>query len=115
MSLVGSLGALVCRNADGSVDFEGTADAVSAALAAEVEATAVRDSEIEATLDDVFARLNTDIYPTPEVVSIAAATLVGSDITKMASTAEEVRDFLSRTARFVGERGRKGGLRRLSK
>lgn len=113
MALISALGSLVVRSSNGSIDFAATANKVSAALAAEVEATAVRDSEIEAVLDNVYARLGVDVYPTPEVVSIAAATLVGSDITKMASVSDEVRGFLSRTSRFVGERGRKGGLRKV--
>lgn len=115
MAILSALKGHVVFNSDGSVNFAATAEKISAALAAELEATAVRDIEIEAALDNVYARLGVDIYPSPQVVSIAAATMVGSDITKMASVAEEVRDYLVRSTRFVGERGRKGGLRRLPK
>lgn len=114
MSLVAALGSLLVRNGN-SIDFEATAAAVKAALANEIEATAARDSEIEATLDSVYDKLGVDIYQTPELVAMTAATLVGNDLAKMAGVSEEVRGFLSRTPRFKGERGRKGGLRRFSK
>ena len=115
MSLLAALRGIVVFAADGSIDLSATANAVTVALASEIEATANRDKEIEAVLDNVYTRLGVDIYPTPEVVSIASATLVGSDLTKMANVSDEIRNYLSRSARFVGERGRKGGLRRLPK
>lgn len=113
MALLKAVSEFVVFGSDGSVDVDATTDNLRAAIASELERNAVRDSEIETALDDVFARLGTDIYPTPEVVSIASALMVGSDLTKMASTADEVRDYLSRSSRFVGERGRKGGLRKV--
>lgn len=113
MHLISSLGSLVVRNANGSINFEATATAVKDALIMEVENTAIRDSEIETILDSVYARLGVDIYPSPEVVSIAAASMVGNDLTKMATVSEEIRNYLARSPHFKGERGRKGGLRRL--
>lgn len=100
---------------DGEVDLEATFNAVKAAWVMECEASAVRDTEIESALDNAFACLGTDVYPTPEVVSIASTMLAGNDLTAMAGIADEVRDYLSRSSRFVGVRGRKGGLRRVSK
>ena len=114
-SLIAVLRDFTVYAADGSLDLSATATAVAAALAAEIDATSLRDAEIEAVIDSVYARLGVDVYPTPEVVSIAATTLVGSELTRMSAVSEEIRGFLSRSHRFVGERGRKGGLRRFPK
>lgn len=98
---------------NGVVDVDATLEAVKTAWITECEASATRDKEIEAALNDTFVRLNTDKYPTPEVVSITSAILAGSDITQIATVADEVRDYLSRSTKFKGERGRNGGLRKL--
>lgn len=102
-------------NVNGSVDMDATLANIRKALASELEANQALDAQIESALDTVYNRLGVDIFPGPEVVAMAAATLVGTELTRMATVSDQIRDYLSRSARFVGERGRKGGLRRLSK
>lgn len=102
-------------NVNGTIDLDATLSNIRKLLVAELEQNATMDASIETALDSVYDRLGVDIYPTPEVVSIASATLVGSDLAKMAGVSEQIRDYLGRSARFQGERGRKGGLRRLAK
>lgn len=112
-NLRGTLAPFIASTVDGTVDVDATLAAVKAAWLAEIEASAVRDAEIETALDNTFTSLGVDIYPTPEVVSIASAMLSGGELNKLAGIADEVREYLGRTTRFKGERGRKGGLRRL--
>lgn len=98
---------------NGVVDIDATLKAVKAAWIAECEASAVRDNEIESALDNAFTSLGVSVYPTPQIVSIASAMLVQGELNKMAGVAEEIKDYLSRSNKFKGERGRKGGLRKL--
>lgn len=115
MAILGTLkSANVLVSGDSGIDIEATLDALKAVIAAEVESTSIQDKEIEAALDDVYHRLGVDVYQTPAIVSMAAATLCGNDVTAMASKSEAVRDFLSRSSRFVGVRGRNGGLKKVS-
>lgn len=113
-SLRGALAPYVVLSDDGSVDLTATMAAVEAAYLAECEASVVRDSQIESALNETFTSLGVDIYPTPEVVSIAAAMLSGGELTKLAGIADEVREYLGRSTKFVGQRGRNGGLRKLA-
>ena len=113
MAILKSLTGFVVFAADGSIDVDATCDKIKSGIVVELEHNAVMDSKIESALDNVFTRLNVDVYPTPEVVSMASAILVGNEITKMAEVSEQVRDYLSRSSRFVGVRGRKGGLRKV--
>lgn len=115
MAILKAVSGFVVVNADGSINMEATLKNVQGAITAELEAKASTDVAVEAALDQAFDLLKVDIYPTPEVVSIASSILVGNDVTKLAGAADSVRDYLERSARFKGERGRKGGLRRLSK
>lgn len=101
--------------ANGSINIDATLQNLKGAILAEQEANVKLDSVIEQALDTVYDKLQTDIYPTPEVVAMASTTIVGSDLARMATVSEQIRDYLGRSARFQGERGRKGGLRRLSK
>lgn len=98
---------------NGVVDIDSTLKAVKSAWIAECEASAARDIEIETSLNNAFTSLGVSVYPTPEIVAIASATLVNGELTKMAGVADEVREYLSRSNKFKGERGRKGGLRKL--
>ena len=111
-NLRGALAPFVVVN-NGTVNVEATLSAVKAAWLAECEASAVRDNQIEAALNNAFTSLGVCIYPTPEIVSIASAMLVNGELNKLAGVADEVRDYLSRSNKFKGERGRKGGLRKL--
>lgn len=114
MGVRSTLAPFVVLDDAGGVDLELTLQAVKAAWLAECEASEVRDAEIASALDQTFTSLGVDVYPTPEVVSIASAMLAGGDLAKMAGIANEVREYLGRSTRFKGERGRKGGLRRLA-
>ena len=113
MSFLKSVTNFVVYGADGNLDVDNTVENIRKAVIADLEAKGVKDQEIETTLNDVFARLNVDVYPTPQVISIAAATMVGSDLTRMAEVSDEIRDYLDRTNKFVSVRGRKGGLKKL--
>lgn len=113
-NLRGALAPFIASTVDGTVDVDATLAAVKVAWLAEVEASKVRDAEIETALAETFASLGVSIYPTPEVVSIASAMLSGGELTKLAGIADEVREYLSRSTLYKGERGRKGGLRKLA-
>jgi hypothetical protein len=113
MAILGAVKGLVVVGANGGIDVDATMAKVKAALLQEIEQSAVRNQEIESTLIDVFAQLNTDKYPTPMVVAMASALLAGSNLTAIADISEEVKGYLETSPRFKGERGRNGGLRKL--
>lgn len=113
-NLRGTLAPFIASKVDGTVDVDATLAAVKAAWLAEIEASAVRDAEIESALAETFTSLGVSIYPTPEVVSIASAILAGGELNKLAGIADEVREYLGRSTLYKGERGRKGGLRKLA-
>jgi hypothetical protein len=113
-SILAAVKDLVVSGVNG-VDLDATMSKVRAALAAEIESAAVMDQKIEAALDNVYDLLKTDKFPTPSVVAMAASSLVGSDLTQLAKVSDQIHDYLNRSVRFKGERGRNGGLKRLSK
>lgn len=113
MAILKQVSGFVVFNNDGSLNVEDTVENIRKAVMLEIEQTAIRDIEIEAALDNVYTRLGTDVYPTPEVISIAAAGMVGNDLSQMAVVSEQIREYLTRSTRFVGVRGRKGGLRKV--
>lgn len=113
LSFLSSL-SLVVRHADGSVDLDATADKVKLDLSMEIQATAEADIDIERELDALFdTREAGKPVPTGFAVSHVASRLGGGDVDSVLAMTAMVEDYLKRTTRFEGRRGRNGGLFRV--
>lgn len=101
---------VVSFGADGSIDLSATGENVKAAIAKEQEENQVVDSRIEAALDSVFDTLGTDIVPAPTLTAMAAVSLAGNHPASIPTWQSSIADYLGRTARFQGKRGKGGGI-----
>lgn len=104
---------VVSLNTDGSVDWEVTLSAIQSKVETELAESSERDSVIETKLYELFAKLpEGGSLPRPIAASMVVSEVVGStgDIAAMAAWTNHVNDYLDRTDKFVGKRGRNGGL-----
>lgn len=104
---------LVSLHTNGSVDWETTLSTIQNKVETELAEASERDGVIENILDQVFAKLPTGgSLPRPIAVSMVVSEVVGStgNISAMAEWTNHVNDYLDRTDKFVGKRGRNGGL-----
>ena len=112
-NLLSSLKSHIVKSANGVVDIDATANKVRSAIIQEMESVAYQDVRILDAINTVFSKLGTNRYPTPQIVSMAAAILSGNDLTQMADWSKKVQDYLDRASGFKSARGRKGGLQKL--
>lgn len=104
----------VVVNGSNGIDLDATMGKLKAALYAELEAQAGTDAKIEAALDTLFDGVEAGkAIPTDACIGKVANDLAGGDILAVAEWTVAVRDFLSRSARFTGKRGRNGGVIRV--
>jgi dihydrodipicolinate synthase/N-acetylneuraminate lyase len=101
---------VVSFNADGSIDLSATAEKVKGLIQKEQEENLVLDTKIEAALDTVFDTLGMDTVPSPTLTAMAAVSLAGNNPAMIPSFQASIAEYLGRSARFVGKRGRNGGI-----
>lgn len=104
---------LVSLTATGEVDWDTTLTAIQGKVETEIAESAERDAVIEAALFGIFDKLPPGgSLPRPLAVSLAVNEVVGSGggILAMTEYTNHVNDYLDRTTKFVGKRGRNGGL-----
>lgn len=113
MAILNAIKSYMVKSADGSLDIDSTMNKVRAAIIQDMESEAFQDQVILNAINQVFANLGTNRYPTPQIVSMTAAMLSGKDLIQMADWSKKVQDYLDRASGFKGTRGRKGGLQKL--
>ncbi|NDB82602.1 MAG: hypothetical protein EB127_07660 [Alphaproteobacteria bacterium] len=99
--------------ADGSVDWETTLSTIQNKVESEIAESAERDYVIEATLTELFNKLpEGGSLPRPIAVSLTVSKVLGNtdNLVAMADWTGHVNDYLDRTTKFIGKRGRNGGL-----
>lgn len=103
---------VVAVTATGAIDWEATLSTIQSKVESELAESAERDALIETKLDQVFEKLPSGgSLPRPIAVSMVVSEIVGvGGISAMAEWTNHVNDYLDRTTRFVGKRGRNGGL-----
>jgi len=99
---------------DGTIDIQRTVSNISEKLIAEQEQNREIDSKIEAEVDDLFDRMGTDVVDSGTVIAMVGVTLAGGNPAMVADCQKKVQDFLKRSPRFAGKRGRSGGMGRIS-
>lgn len=113
--VLSALKGFVAFNADGSLDWEGTASAIQGQLLSEIEESRKNDGLIEGALDALYDKLPAGTgLPTPMVVNAVASELCGGNIIAMAEFTNLVSEYLDRNHRFQSKRGRSGGLFRIA-
>jgi hypothetical protein len=95
---------------DGSIDLSATAENVKARLAEEEIANRAEDGAIEEALVATFAMLGLEVVPAPTLTAMAAVSLAGNTPVRVAEYQGKVTEYLGRSARFEGKRGRNGGI-----
>lgn len=113
MAILNAIKSCMVKSANGSLDIDSTMNKVRAAIIQDMESAAFQDEIILNAINQVFVNLGTNRYPTPQIVSMAAAVLSGKDLTQMADWSKKVQDYLDRSSGFKSQRGRKGGLQKL--
>ena len=112
--ILSAVSALIVRGYNGEISWEETGEAILAALQADLAEVASHDAAIEAALDRLYDRVPAGTaIRTPIVVQAVAAELAGGDFLRMTETTALVEAYLDRSVRFVGQRGRNGGLKRV--
>ena len=104
---------VIAFTAQGEVDWETTLSTVQNKVESEIAEAAERDSVIEATLMDLFNKLpDGGSLPRPIAVSLTVSKVLGNtdNLVAMADWTGHVNDYLDRTTKFIGKRGRNGGL-----
>jgi hypothetical protein len=106
---------LVCFNTDGSVDWDVTSENIRCVVDQEVFNCAEADSKIETALNEVFNQLPDGAHiPSPLAVNLVVSKIaIPGDITSMTEATNQVNAYLERSTKFVGKRGRNGGLTRV--
>lgn len=101
-------------NTDGSVNWERSSTAIRNAVEGEIAENRGYDTAIEQALDRLFDKIPAGTgVRTPLAVQAVSAELCGGDIMQMTEFSAKVEDYLNRSGRFVGKRGRSGGLFRV--
>lgn len=104
---------VVSLTTEGGIDWEVTLATIQAKVESELAESAERDYVIETKLNEVFAKLPAGgSLPRPLAVSMVVNDVVGGtgNIAAMTEWTNHVNDYLDRTTKFVGKRGRNGGL-----
>lgn len=104
---------VVSLTAEGVIDWEATLSTIQNKVESELAESAERDTVIETTLLGVFDKLPPGgSIPRPLAVSMAVNEILGggTNILAMTEWTGHVSDYLDRTTKFVGKRGRNGGL-----
>lgn len=104
---------LVSLTAEGGIDWETTLTTIQAKVEGEIAESSERDYVIETKLEELFAKLPPGgSLPRPLAVSMVVNEVVGNtgNILAMTEWTGHVNDYLDRTSKFVGKRGRNGGL-----
>jgi hypothetical protein len=104
---------VVSFKSDGTIDLETTGALVAARLAEEEVANRAEDGAIEDSLVQVFGTLGLETIPAPTLTAMAAVALAGSQPARVAEYQAKVSEYLARSPRFQGKRGRNGGIVKL--
>lgn len=104
---------VVSFKADGSIDLEATSENVKVRLGEEEIANRAEDGKIETALCEVFATLGLETVPAPTLTAMAAVSLAGSQPARVAEYQAKVTEYLARSPRFQGKRGKGGGIVKL--
>ena len=106
---------LVVTATDGSIDFTATLDNVQNRVEVEATEAAEWDAKVENSLNEIFDSLPADQrIARPLAVNLAVQKLGGDKPTleTMIELTGRIDDYLDRSVRFTGKRGRNGGLGR---
>ena len=107
--------AFIVRDTQGEIDWESTMLAVRSAAEAEMREAAQHDAAIEAALHSLFDRLPAGTAVKTDIATQAcAAALAGGDFAALIEWTGRIEDYLTRSPHFKGQRGRSGGLKRIS-
>lgn len=106
---------LVSFHTDGSIDWEVTSVNIQCVVDQEVSDCAESDYKIENALNEIFDQLPSGSHiPSPLAVNLVVSKIApAGDIPAMTEATNQVNDYLERSTKFVGKRGRNGGLTRV--
>lgn len=96
--------------ADGSIDLSTTAENVKARLAEEEVENKVLDQKIEEAVCNQFNLLGLEVVPAPTLIAMSAVALAGNTPARVGDFQAKVTEYLARSPRFQGKRGKGGGI-----